>query len=181
MDERLSKSFIRFFRDNKRNRIENDGCAAWNEILTDLPFFDGKQPRISIVFSRYQGHTTNHTIIKTILDYGVNAGTEQVIGFVLALPSYWLEVDEYLAMNHIETYIDAFIAEYFDNGSNDGGGSGTGCPVCPDDCPSKPPCPPPPPPFCPPPVSPGPSPFLEPTTNPPDTSDPDIAEFNRVN
>lgn len=179
MDDRLTKSFIRFFHDNKRNRIENDGCATWNEILTDLPFFDGKQPRISIVFSRYQGHTTNMTIIKTILDNGPNAGSEQIMGFVLALPSYWLEVDEYLALNHIETYIDAFIAEHFDNGQ--GGGE---CPVCPDHCPNIPPPPPPRPPHphppvCPPPGSPfDPSPFLEPA-DPSNLINPNIAEFNK--
>ena len=184
MDDRLRKSFIRFWRDNKRNRIENDGCAPWNEILTDLPFFDGKQPRISVVFTRYQGHTVNATVVKTILETGLDIGSEQVIGFVLALPSYWLEVDEYLALNFVETYIDNFINENFDSsGGNQGGTGGSGCPVCPDNCPNNPP-PPPPPPYCPPPPGPippnhMPSPFLEKVKNPVVPVDPNINEFNK--
>lgn len=187
MDDRLIKSFVRFFRDNKRNRIENDGCAAWNEILTDLPFFDGKQPRISVVFTRYQGHTINATVVKSLLKTGLNASQEQVMGYVLALPSYWLEVDEYLAIQFIETYIDNFINANFDTGDGNTGGN---CPVCPDDCPSKPPippCPPPPPPPPPPykppqgpfPPNPIPSPFLEPVKNPVVPQDQNIKEFNK--
>ena len=188
MDDRLRKSFIRFFRDNKRNRIENDGCAPWNEILTELPFFDGKQPRISVVFTRYQGHTINATVVKTILETGIDIGKEQVVGYVLALPSYWLEVDEYLALNFIETYIDNFIANNFGTGGDSGDGSGgSGCPVCPDDCPNNPPSPPPPPPFMPPPCpppgpmppNPVPSPFLEPVRDPSVPLNPTIQEFNK--
>ena len=178
MDNRLKNSFLKVFRENKRNRIENDGCVAWNEILTELPFFDGKQPRISVVFSRYQGHTTNMTIVKSILENGMNAGEEQIIGMVLAIPSYWLEVDEYLALNHIESFIDSFITENFDtSGSGSGSGSGSDCPVCPDNCPNNPPsynpvppCPPPPP------YSNMPSPFLQPVQKPVDSN---ISEFNK--
>lgn len=170
MDARLKNSFLVFFKNNKRNRIENDGCAAWNEILTDLPFFDGKQPRISVVFTRYQGHTTNMTVIKSILETGVNVGKEQVVGMVLAIPSYWLEVDEYLALNHIETFIDSFITDNFEDTN-----SGDGCPICPDHCPNIPPCPPPCPP-CPPPCNNMPSPFLEPSQKPIDSN---INEFNK--
>ena len=185
MDDRLRESFKKFHHENKRNRIENDGCATWNEILTELPFFDGKQPRISVVFTRYQGHTTNATVVKTILESGLDMGKEQVVGYVLAIPSYWLEVDVYLALNYVETYIDNFINDNFQTGSGGGSGSGEGgCPVCPDDCPIKPPPPMPPcppPPFVPPPPPPNPmpSPFLEKVQNPEVPVDPNIQDFNK--
>lgn len=178
MDDKIRNSFLKFFRENKRNRIENDGCAVWNEVLTDLPFFDGKQPRVSIAFSRYQGNNTNATVVSTILNTGLNAGQTQVMGYVLALPSYWLEVDEYLALNYVETFIDAFILDNY-SGVDDGPSCG-----CPDNCPNNPPpCPPPPPPQyppCPPPPCPVPSPFLQetpPENVPPVVSD-ELQEFN---
>lgn len=180
MDDRLKNSFLKFFRENKRNRIENDGCAVWNEILTDLPFFDGKQPRVSIAFSRYQGSSTNATVVTTILNTGINTGKEQAMGYVLALPSFWLDVDEYLALNYIEAFIDAFILDNYEDGSSDGSSCG-----CPDNCPNNPPpCPPPmyPPAPCPPspPPCPVPSPFLQetPAENIPPVVSNELQEFN---
>ena len=139
MDDKLIKQFDKWNNENHRNAIENNGVCVWNVILTDLPFFEGKQPRISVVFSRYQGNNVNTTTLMNESD--------RAIGFVLAIPSYWLDVDHYLCTLFISDYIDTFINENFGEYINGGGdGSGGNCPVCPDDCPIKPPCPPPPPP-----------------------------------
>ena len=183
MDDKLIKNFDKWNNENHRNRIENDGCAVWTVILTDLPRFEGKQPRVSVVFSRYQGNNTDKTILMGDNDHS--------IGMVLAIPSYWLDVDHYLCTNYISNYIDEYIETYFGDGSGDGGGSGSGggCPICPDNCPSNPPPPPRPRPFPPPPPPPTPpnappvfndhiSPVGPPLMSPP-RPDPSINEFNK--
>lgn len=174
MDDKLIKNFRKWHGENKRNRIENDGCAVWNVILTDLPFFEGKQPRVSVVFSRYQGTTISKTILK--------GDNDQTIGMVLAVQSYWLDVDEYLCETFVFDYIDEFINDNFSNGNSSGSGSGTNLPCgCPDNCPSKNngqmPFPPPPrPPFQQPPM---PHPV---TPMPPMTAPrPDQATMNNFN
>lgn len=184
MDDKLIKNFDKWNNENHRNRIENDGCAVWTVILTDLPRFEGKQPRVSVVFSRYQGNNTDKTILM--------GDNNHSIGMVLAIPSYWLDVDHYLCTNYISNYIDEYIETYFGDGSGDGSGSGSGggCPICPDNCPSNPPPPPPRPrPFPPPPPPSTPpnappvfndhiSPVGPPLMSPP-RPDPSINEFNK--
>lgn len=145
MDDRLIKDFDKWNNENHRNRIENDGCAVWNVVLTELPMFEGKHPRVSIVFSRYQGNQVNKTDLM--------GDDDHAIGRVVAIPSYWLDVDHFLAINYASNFIDEFINTYYPtygDGSGSGDGSGGQCPICPDDCPiapPKPPCPPPPPPY----------------------------------
>lgn len=141
MNDRLIQSLKKFLSENKRNRIENDGCATWTESLTELPCFEGKSPRISIVFTRYQGKDINKTILM--------GDDTHYIGLVLAIPSYWLEVDPYLCQVFLTNYVDEFINMI--NGESDGGGGSGGgggdIPVIrPDYCPIKPPVPPGPPP-----------------------------------
>lgn len=177
MDDKLIKNFDQWNNANHRNAIENNGVCVWNVILTDLPFFEGKQPRISVVFSRYQGNNVDTTVLMN--------EDNKAIGFVLAIPSYWLDVDHYLCTLYISGFIDDFINEYFGDSSGSGSGdSGGGCPVCPDDCPiNPPPCPPPPrPPFPPPVTPPGVppefndhiSPVGPPIMSPPSPIDPDF-------
>lgn len=102
---------------NKRQRIENDGCACWTLVFNELPLFEGKRPRASFIFTRYQGNQTNKTIIAN--------GNNQVIGQVTALPSYWLEVDPLLFVSYIEALVDEFLEKNFADYIN-GGGSGSG-------------------------------------------------------
>ena len=109
MDIKLKRSLKSFLNNNSRARVENDGVAVWNEILTDLPYFDGKQPRVSIAFSRYQGHHVDKTVLSDIL----KNGKSQVIGLIVAVPSFWLNVDTYLAECYVEYWVDEFINEYF--------------------------------------------------------------------
>ena len=121
------------------NAIENNGCCVWHAMLTELPMFEGRHPRVSIVFSRYQGNQTNTTDIMYDDDHAM--------GRVVAIPSYWLDVDHLLATIFISNFVDDFINQYYPSyGDGSGSGSGGDCPICPDDCPTKPPCPPPMPP-----------------------------------
>ena len=136
MDDKLIKAFDKWNNENHRNRIENDGCAVWNVELTELPMFEGKHPRVSIVFSRYQGNQVNKTDLM--------GDDEHAIGRVVAIPSYWLDVDHFLAINYVSNFIDEFINTYYPD-YGDGSGSGSGeCPIKP---PPPPPCPPGPPPY----------------------------------
>lgn len=141
MDKRLIQDFDKWNNANHRNAIENNGCCVWHAELTELPMFEGRHPRVSIVFSRYQGNQTNTTDIMYDDDHAM--------GRVVAIPSYWLDVDHLLATIFISNFVDDFINQYYPSyGDGSGGGSGSGgdCPICPDDCPTKPPCPPPMPP-----------------------------------
>lgn len=173
MDDRLINDFKSWNNSHHRNDIENNGCAVWNVILTDLPFFEGKQPRISVVFSRYQSNQVNETVLM--------GDDNHAIGYVLAIPSYWLDVDSYLVISYLSNYIDDFINKYF---GNSGGG---GC-----ECPNTPPCHPPHhhhPPFCPTPVPPCPngdvefnehiSPVGPPIMSPQRPFDPNVQNFNK--
>lgn len=171
MDKRLIDNFVKWNNANKRNAIENNGVCVWTVELTDLPFFEGKHPRVSVVFSRYQGINVNQT---TLL-----SESDKAMGFVLAIPSYWLDVDQYLATIYISNYIDDFINKYYpDSSYATGDGNGTGCPICPDNCPNQPPINP-----CPPPDS---IPFDDhmspvgpPIMSPPRPIDPNIKDFNK--
>lgn len=174
MDDRLINDFKSWNNSHHRNDIENNGCAVWNVILTDLPFFEGKQPRISVVFSRYQGNQVNETVLM--------GDDDHAIGYVLAIPSYWLDVDNYLVISYLSNYIDNFINTYFgSSGGDSSSGSSSGCPNTP---PCHPPCPPPPP-FCPQPSNDPPefnehiSPVGPPIMSPQRPFDPNIQEFNK--
>lgn len=177
MDKRLEKDFTTWNNSNHRNAIENNGVCVWTVILTDLPFFEGKQPRVSVVFSRYQGNQINQTVLISESD--------KAMGYVLAIPSYWLDVDQYLVLLYISNYIDDFINKYYPDSSYATGGDTSednDCPVCPDNCPSQNPCPPSP---CPPPCSPPlfndhMSPVGPPIMSPPRPIDPNINNFNKV-
>lgn len=97
---------------NRRQRIENDGCACWTVVFNELPLFEGKRPRASFIFSRYQGNQTNKTTIAN--------GNGDIIGLVVALPSYWLEVDPLLFISYIEALVDEFLLKYFPDSINGG-------------------------------------------------------------
>ena len=147
MTDKLNASLKKFLIENKRNRIENDGVATWTETLDELCPIDGKYPRFSVCFTRYQGKDVNKT--KLMLD------EHHQIGLVLAVPSYWLEVDPFLCQLYLSAYIDEFLETYlgyFDGGTS-GGGSGddsTIPTIKPPFCPIQPPIPPAPTPPVPP-------------------------------
>lgn len=181
MTDRLVQSLKKFLNENKRNRIENDGIATWTETIDELNPIDGKYPRFSVCFTRYQGKDVNKT--KLMID------DEHQIGLVLAIPSYWLEVDPYLCQLYLSAYIDEFIEEYMSYFGNGGGGSGGGgtptiptvkppyCPIVPPIPPA--PVPPPPPVPVPPPgtlVAPGPVPVQQGQS----VSSSIIAKFNSI-
>lgn len=181
MDKRLELDFVKWNNANHRNAIENNGVCVWNVVLTDLPFFEGKQPRVSVVFSRYQGTDVNQTVLVSESD--------KAMGYVLAIPSYWLDVDQYLVLLYISNYIDDFINKYYPDSSYATGGTAddNNCPICPDNCPSTPPSPYPP---CSPPPPPGfnytppfddhMSPVGPPIIMSPPRPDPNISEFNKT-
>lgn len=138
MNAKTKKDFRIFLNNNRRNRIENDGVAVWNHVLEDLPWFDGKQPRVSFAFSRYQHNHVDKTILSDIL----KDGREQVVGLVVAIPSYWLNADEYLVTCYVEYYIDEFVNEYFkERPQRPCRPPRPDCPIAPPVQPPKPPCP----------------------------------------
>lgn len=152
MKDYMVKSLKSFITQEAVSQIENNGSRMWKTTYKEAN--QKTKPIICVVFSRYQMDNTTETIIG-------NAG------YVVAIPSYWIDVDADLAVIYIASLIDSYLSKYFDangnpiNGGNcSGSGDGSTEGGCSPDCPGhylppphhppkppyKPPYPPPPPP-----------------------------------
>jgi len=128
--EYLEKSLKHYLCENTVSHIENNGSRCWIEKLTNTSI--NPAPSINIVFSRYQEAEVSETVITNH-------------AYVLAIPSYWIDVDTTAAIMFISNYVDAWLTKYF------------GYQPEPQPEPPVPPVPPPPPPP-PGPIPPGPIP-----------------------
>lgn len=115
MFEYLNESLKKYIMQHSVAHIENNGSRCWKEVIKESKL--SPRPVINIVFSRYQ-HTEVSTT--TIADYGI----------VLAIPSYWIDVDPNLVVIYVSQYIDPWLKEYFgynpSSGSTNNGNSGNG-------------------------------------------------------
>lgn len=120
MTSDMTKSLKRFIHDENVERAESSGSRIW-KYQYNVPGVK-LRPKINVVFSKHQGTETTETIVGTV-------------GYVLAIPAYWIDVDEDIAAIYIASYVDAYINKYIINGGS-GESSGGACP--------KPPMPNPP-------------------------------------
>lgn len=115
MFEYLNESLKKYVTHHHVAHIENNGSRCWKEIIKESKL--SPRPSINVVFSRYQ-HTEVSTT--TIADYGI----------VVALPSYWIDVDPELLVIYVSQYIDPWLKQYFgyntSSGSTNNGASGNG-------------------------------------------------------
>lgn len=136
MYEYLEKKLRSFIHDEKSNNVEN--CGSRNCFMpikdTGLPY----KVFLNVVFAKYQGAETTYT------DLGTH-------GYVLALPSYWIDVDENSVIFYISSFVDKWLKTNFGY-DPDGDGKDDDHHICPHPHPHPHPCPPPCPPSpCPPP------------------------------
>lgn len=115
MYDYLEKGLKRFLHDNTVAQIENSGSRVWFQTLDTIK--QSPKPKINVVFSRYQGDSVNETILGNY-------------GYVLAIPSYWIDVDCDLATIYISSFVDKYLADYFGytiNGDNTDDDTTPGC------------------------------------------------------
>lgn len=105
----MEKQLRKFLNDEKSTNLENAGSK-----VCYLPVENTKvapKPIVNIVFSRYQGAEVTETKLDKY-------------GYVLAIPSYWIDVAANTAVLYISSFVDAWLKEYFgyDDGSDDDSG-----------------------------------------------------------
>jgi len=154
MYDYLEKKLRSFIHNEKSNNVEN--CGARN---CCMPIKDTKLPYkvfLNIVFTKYQGFEATYT------DLGTH-------GYVLALPEYWIDVDENSVIWYVASFVDKWLSKNFGYNTDDDSDSDKEHHCCPDHHHHHPPhpCPPGPPPG--PHVRPGPPPppGVRPVTPPP--------------
>ena len=141
MYDYLEKRLRKFIHEEKTNNVEN--CGSRNCFMNIEDTGVVPKPTLNIVFSKYQGSETTYT------DLGRH-------GYVLALPAYWIDVDEYTAIYYISSFVDKWLSKQFgykpneDNTDDSNKDKDKDKPhVCPHPVPPPPPHPPvtPPPPM----------------------------------
>lgn len=145
----LEDNLRQFIKRNGLPEVENTGSPIWRAEV-DVEGY-GPLPVINVVFSRYQGNNINETIVNTN-------------GYVLAIPSYWINIDVEVAIIYISSFVDKWLNKYFGYTIPSYSNKKNGAPVPPGDdkpgcncnCNGKPhlpmpghPVPPPPTPPCP--------------------------------
>lgn len=118
----MKDSLRKFISENHVKHLESQGSVMWK-----CEYKEAKQrikPVMHVVFSRYQGTEITETVVGNV-------------GYVLALPSYWVDVDATALLALVGQYIDAYINEYVDQDLPDDGSGGNSdgnhchCPPCP--------------------------------------------------
>lgn len=98
MYDYLEKRLRKFIHEEKTNNVEN--CGSRNCYMNIENTGIVPKPTLNIVFSKYQGAETTYT------DLGKH-------GYVLALPAYWIDVDEYTAIYYISSFVDKWLIKQF--------------------------------------------------------------------
>lgn len=98
MYDYLEKKLRKFIHEEKTNNVEN--CGSRNCYMNIENTGIVPKPTLNIVFSKYQGAETTYT------DLGKH-------GYVLALPAYWIDVDEYTAIYYISSFVDKWLTKQF--------------------------------------------------------------------
>lgn len=98
MYDYLEKRLRKFIHEEKTNNVEN--CGSRNCYMNIENTGIVPKPTLNIVFSKYQGAETTYT------DLGKH-------GYVLALPAYWIDVDEYTAIYYISSFVDKWLTKQF--------------------------------------------------------------------
>lgn len=102
MYDYLKKSLTSYVKTNNVSHIENNGSRMWKAYIEKSKL--NPKPSVNVVFSRYQHTEVSQTVLG---DYGI----------VIAIPSYWIDVDPELVILFVSQYIDPWLQKYF--GSSD--------------------------------------------------------------
>lgn len=103
MYDYLVKRLKKFIHEEKSNNVEN--CGSRNCCMAIEKTNIAPKPMLNIVFTKYQGSETTYT------DLGKH-------GYVLALPEYWIDVDEYTVIFYISSFVDKWLTKQFGYSDN---------------------------------------------------------------
>lgn len=98
MYDYLKKSLTSYIKVTNVAHIENNGSRMWKEYIQKTKL--NPKPSVNVVFSRYQHTEVSQTVLG---DYGI----------VVAIPSYWIDVDPELVIVFVSQYIDPWLTKYF--------------------------------------------------------------------
>lgn len=112
MTDYMIASLKKFLNEESVSRIENSGARIWKETYKEAK--QRVKPFINVVFCRYQADNTSETDMGTA-------------GYVLAIPSYWIDVTTDLAIIYISSFVDTYLKENFNYGVTNSSSAGSSC------------------------------------------------------